>query len=129
MGASALVLAVLGLAGTFLPQEILAAIGAPPLGLLTAIVQWLGALLVAFAMMNWMVKDGLVGGIYNRPVALGNLLHFAVGAITFVKALISGQIAGQRLLPFAIVTVVYVAFALAFAVVVFGSPVKGPATS
>jgi hypothetical protein len=55
MGASALVLAVLGLAGTFLPQEILAGIGAPPLGLLTAVVQWLGALLVAFAMMDWMI--------------------------------------------------------------------------
>jgi len=128
MGASALMLAVLGLAGTFLPQEILAGIGAPPLGLLTAIVQWLGALLVAFAMMNWMVKDGLVGGIYNRPVALGNLLHFAIGAITFVKVLVSDQISGRQL-PFVIVTAIYVAFALAFAVVVFGSPVKGPASA
>ena len=84
MVASAIVMGAAGAAGLFLPHEILAAIGAPASGLLPSLLQIHAALLLAFAMLNWMAKDSLIGGIYNRPVLVGNVTHFAIGAITRV---------------------------------------------
>jgi hypothetical protein len=121
MGASALAMGLAGIAGSFLPHELLVRMGVPAAGLLPTLVQLYGALLLGFAAVNWMAKDSLIGGIYNRPVALGNLLHFATGAITLVKFVIGG---GTTPMFVIIATVLYVAFAAAFAVVVFGSPVK-----
>ena len=116
---SALVLAICGVAASFLPQEILAVIGGPPHVVMTAIVQLLGALLLAFAMVDWMAKDSLIGGIYNRAVAVGNLVHFAVGAITLIKLALPGG-APRYLL---VAAVVYVVFTAAFATLVFGTGV------
>ena len=42
-------------------------------------------------MTNWMVKGSRVGGIYNRPIAIGNLVHFAVGAITLDRFALRGH--------------------------------------
>lgn len=119
MSVSALVLAVCGVAASFLPQEILAAIGVAPHVVMTAIVQLLGALLLAFAMVDWMAKDSLIGGIYNRPVSIGNLVHFAVGAITLGKLVLAGGAPRAVLVAAA----VYAVFAVAFATLVFGSGV------
>ncbi|HUR83649.1 MAG TPA: hypothetical protein VM733_23040 [Thermoanaerobaculia bacterium] len=108
MAASAVVMVLAGLACTFAPQELLAHIGAsafPPVA-----VQVAGALYLGFAMINWMAKDSLIGGIYNRPVAVGNLLHFASAAIALLKA------------QAWIAAVVYAIFAIAFAKIVFTSP-------
>jgi hypothetical protein len=116
MTASALAMAVCGVAASFLPQEILATIGVAPHVVMTAVVQLLGALLLAFAMVNWMAKDSQIGGIYNRPVAIGNLVHFAVGAITLVKLVLAGGAPRYVL----VAAVVYAVFAAAFATLVFG---------
>ena len=83
MTASALVMAALGLAATFLPQEIAAYLGASTT--LPLLIQILGALYVAFAMLNWTAKDSLIGGIYNRPIAIGNLVHFLIAALALGK--------------------------------------------
>jgi hypothetical protein len=90
MSASSLFLAFLGLLASFLPQEILARLGAPSDAGLPLLVQIGGALYVGFAMVNWMAKGSLLGGIYNRPVAMGNLAHFGIGAIALVKGLLAG---------------------------------------
>jgi hypothetical protein len=121
MATSAVALALLGVAGSFLPQEILAALHQPSAGPLPLVVQLLGALYFAFAMVNWAAKDSLIGGIYNRPVALGNLVHFMVGALALGK----GVTAGQRDVVVIALAVFYVLFAIAFAAVFFTSPVKG----
>ena len=86
MVASALVLALSGLAATFAPHEILSYFGMPADGTLPLLVQLIGALYLSFAMMNWIAKDSLIGGIYNRPVAIANLLHFVMGALALGKA-------------------------------------------
>ena len=123
MAASAAAMGVAGIAGSFLPQELLAALHVPGGAVPTLMVQLHGAVLLAFAMVNWMGKDSLIGGIYNRPVAVGNLMHFAVGAITLAKFAIGGHTAPGALA----VTAVYVLFAAAFAVIVFGrAPVVSP---
>jgi hypothetical protein len=116
MTAAALVLALLGLGALFAPQELLTYVGAAPSGFLPPLVQLLAAALLGMAIIDWMAKDSKVGGIYNRPIAIGNLIHFSIGAISLAKFAIHG-------IPpvFAVVaTVVYVVFALAFGVVVFG---------
>ncbi|MEO8217785.1 MAG: hypothetical protein ABI718_11950 [Acidobacteriota bacterium] len=120
MASSALFMGVMGLAGTFLPQEVLRAAGLPSAGLHTVFIQILAALLLAFAITNWTAKDSLIGGIYNRPVALGNMMHFVVGAITLGKDVVSGE----RAVWLLVITTLYVAFAAGFIVIVFGSPVK-----
>jgi hypothetical protein len=89
---SAVFLAILGLAAVFLPQESLALLGAPQQGALPVLVQLLGAHSLAFALLNWMAKDSVIGGVYNRPVAMGNLGHFGIGAIVLVKGAVGGDI-------------------------------------
>ena len=120
MAASAMVMGVVGAAGLFAPHELLSALGITATEPLPALVQLHGALLFGFAMVNWMAKDSLIGGIYNRPVAVGNLMHFATGAITLVKLVMTGT----KPMPILIATAIYTIFAIGFAMIVFGSPIK-----
>jgi len=116
MASSALVMAALGVAATFLPQEIVAALGGGGGRTLPLLVQVLGASYLGFAMLNWMAKESLIGGIYSRPVSMGNFLHFAVAGIALVKAVV----AGERAVAVLVCTAIYVVFAVAFGAVVFG---------
>ena len=120
LSASALVLGIAGLAGTFLPDEGLRALGVAPTGALPVIVQLLAALLFAFAMVNWTARGSLIGGIYNRPVALGNLTHFVIGAFALMKAAVAVNEL-RAILSFA--AAIYVLFAVGFALLFFRSPV------
>lgn len=115
LSVSAVVMGAAGIAGSFAPHEILRAAGIAPAGMLPLLVQLLAAMLFAFAMVNWMARGSLIGGIYNRPVAIGNLTHFTIGALALLKATMAGQ--GNVVL-----TAVYAAFAVAFAMVFFRSP-------
>jgi len=115
MASSALVMAALGVTATFLPQEIIDALGGNG-RTLPLLVQVLGATYLGFAMLNWMAKESLIGGIYSRPVSMGNFLHFAVAGIALVKAVA----AGERAVATLVCTAIYVVFAVAFGAVVFG---------
>jgi hypothetical protein len=120
MTASAFALAAIGLSLTFLATEIAGYF----LGTSTAfqlIIQVLGALYCAFAMLNWMAKGNAMGGIYNRPIAIANFTHFLIGALALVKGLMNHQD-----LPGAIwiITVLYFIFAVLFGMVLFNPPVN-----
>jgi hypothetical protein len=86
MTSSAVAMGALGAAASFLPQEILQRAGLASTGPAVLGVQVLGALYLGFAMLNWMARANLIGGIYGRPVAMGNLLHFTVAALALVKS-------------------------------------------
>ncbi|MBV9069471.1 MAG: hypothetical protein JO093_03195 [Acidobacteria bacterium] len=116
MAASALFLGIAGVAALFAPDEILRAAGIPSSPFLPPLVQLCAALLLGFAMTNWMTKGSRVGGIYNRPIAVGNLLNFAVGAITLDRFALRGHEAW----PMLVFATVYTLFAVAFGLVVFG---------
>ena len=120
LSTSAVVMGIAGIAGSFLPHEVLSAIGVAPTGALPVLVQLLAATLFAFAMVNWTARGSLIGGIYNRPIAIGNLTHFVIGALALVKAAMN---AGPHRMILAIAAVIYVLFAVAFAAVFFRSPV------
>jgi hypothetical protein len=115
MTASAAFLAVCGLAALFLPQELLAHAGGAPEKTLVVLVQLLASLLLSFALMNWMQRTSVIGGIYNRSLALGNLMHFTVGALSLVRAA-----AHHHPLEVIVAAAVYGLFAVAFASLVFG---------
>jgi len=120
MISSAVAMMALGLTATFVPDDLLRYCGSNPQPLSILIVQAAGALYLGFAIMNWMAKENLIGGIYSRPVALGNFLHFFVMAAALVKALNIGQ----RTAPVWIVAFFYAIFATWFGLVLFGNPLR-----
>ena len=119
MTLSALFLGLMGVAASFLPQEILTQFAMPVNALTVILLQITGALGLGFAMLNWTARGVVIGGIYARPVALGNFVHFAVVAITLIRALTSGAARGSGIIAGC---VVYLIFALWFGAVLFTSP-------
>lgn len=116
MVASSLFLGLVGGAASFAPAEILTALNAPTVNPLPLLIQLLGSLYLAFAMTNWTAKDSMIGGIYARPLSLGNCLHFVVGTLSLLKDRLAHGFQG----PLVIVLVGYMIFALCFAYLVFG---------
>ena len=83
-------------------------------------IQRAGAAFVAFAVLNWSARGNMLGGIYGRPIALGNFAHFAIGAITLLK-----NVSHARDFPaLLVVTALYSAVRVWFGAVLFG---PGPA--
>lgn len=119
LSASAIVLGASGIAASFAPQEILDAAGVAPAAVTAIVVQLLGAAWFAFAMVNWSARGSLIGGIYNRPVAIGNLTHFVIGALALAKVVL----AGEHHVVVIVAAAIYALFAIAFALVFFSSPV------
>lgn len=121
MTASAIFLGLTGIGLSFLPKEILLYLNIDSNPILTLLLQILGSLYLGFGMMNWMAKGSLIGGIYNRPIAIGNFVHFCVGAITLVKVVFGVQVHTEIIIT---LTVVYSLLALCFAYVFLTHPGK-----
>ena len=117
MTTSAIFMALLGLSASFLPQELLAYANAEVGRFAIVLVQVTGALYLGFAFLNWMARGVLIGGIYSRPLALGNFMHFAVVTTVLAKVLVT---------EFSLFTMVgvsiYAVFAAWFALVLFTHP-------
>jgi len=120
MASSSFFMGVLGILFSFLPQEILSFAELDSNGIAPLFIQVLGALYFAFAMINWMVKASLIGGIYNRPVAMGNFIHFLMGALALVKGIRVVQVSTA----FLVVCIIYSTFAILFGIVLFKHPIK-----
>ena len=119
MIAAAIVLGIVGLGASFLPQELLAAAGGTGAdGGATVAVQLLGAAALGFAMLNWMSRGNMLGGIYGRPLIVGNLLHFFAGAMALLKS-------GGLSPVVAALAAAYGLLALGFALMLFRHPGGG----
>ena len=120
MTASAILMGITGIILSFLPHEVLAYLSGSSATAVDALVlQILGALYFAFAMTNWTARANLIGGIYGRPIAVGNLTHFVIGALALVK----GFSLGEHLIV-QVATGVYVVFAIVFGIIIYTHPVK-----
>lgn len=119
MSLSALFTGAVGLVLSFLPQETLVTLGAAPGTELVVLVQVAGGAYLGFAFLDWMARGVLIGGIYSRPLALGNFLHFAIVAVTLLKAMTAIDSA----LVYALAAI-YSVFAAWFGLVLFTSPVS-----
>jgi hypothetical protein len=117
MSASALFMTALGATASFLPEEVLRYTGTVPAPLINSVVQAGGALYLGFAALNWMARGVLIGGIYSRPLALGNFLHFFVVAVTLIKVLF------ELRLPLIVgLAIAYTVLAVWFGLVLFRRP-------
>jgi len=85
MTSSALFYGVIGILFSFLPNEIAGYLNVESNIITILFLKIMSALYLGFGILNWMSKGTLIGGIYNKPIAFGNLMHFCVGAITLVK--------------------------------------------
>tara|TARA_B100000809_G_scaffold95789_1_gene94418 strand:- start:1900 stop:2280 length:381 start_codon:yes stop_codon:yes gene_type:complete len=121
MISSTLFLGMSGAILTFLPNEIISSMAIRPSQITTLFFQLTGALYLGFAMLNWMAKGTLIGGIYNKPIAIGNLMHFGVGAIALIKIIF--KILTHKEIVIALAAV-YVIFAILFAYVLRTNPTK-----
>jgi Fe2+ transport system protein B len=119
LGSSALLLALGGLSMTFFPQELSGWFGLPDEPAVALLSQIIGALYFGFAMMNWMSKSGLIGGVYKRPIVIANMAHFMMVGITLLKYAIT-----QKQLPESLwlLTVTYLVYAALYSFLLFRTP-------
>ena len=116
MTLSSLLLALAGGVALFAPEVLLALFGGEATATgLEVLVQLMGGLYFAMAMMNWTAKDSAIGGIYARPVSLANLAHFFIGSLLLLRPVLSAALQGPLLGLFLIYTI----FAVYFAWLVF----------
>ena len=115
MTTSSLVLGLAGLFALFAPENLLAMLGVPMVNPLSVFIQLMGALYFSIALMNWTAKDSIIGGIYARPISLGNFAHFFSGTLLIAKHLLSNGFNTSILL----MLVVYAIFASLFYWLVF----------
>ena len=118
MTVSAIMLGVAGIILTFMPEEVSRILN--PASSPSIILQILGALYFAFAMLNWTAKGNLIGGIYSKPVAIANFTHFMIGGLALVKLAIHEP----NWIFIWVVAILYLLFALLFGWVLFTSPVS-----
>ena len=117
---SAIFLAINGFGFTFFPNEIAVLL----LGInsdnyiFILILQILGALYLGFSILNWVSKTSLIGGIYNKPLLIGNLLHFFTASMALIKLIPAFQ---DHQLIFSY-TIIYSLFTLSFGYVFFTNP-------
>jgi hypothetical protein len=114
MSSSALFLLALGLLATFAPETLTGPTSSGSMS--TLAVEVAGALYLGFAILNWMAKGDAIGGIYRRPVAMGNMLHFFAVTMTLLRLIKAGDHQSAIL----VVALIYVVFTVGFGFVVFG---------
>ncbi|TCJ01839.1 hypothetical protein [Cytobacillus praedii] len=119
LSSSAVMMGLLGLAGTFIPEEISVILGLDPSPIILILLQIIGGLYLGFAMLNWFTRSARIGGIYNKPVVLGNLIHFIVVLFAVIR-----QLAEQFHFLFVILTLVYLGFAVWFTLVMRSNPLS-----
>jgi len=119
MIASAIVMGITGLMLMFMPTEVLRFLNQEQNGTLTLMLQLMGALYIGFAILNWTAKNVLIGGIYAKPLSLGNFINFFIGALTLIKVVMNGE---ATAIHSWVLTILYVVFAAAFGYVSFTGP-------
>jgi len=118
---SAVFLALLGLLTSYWPDKVLETHGTVPDNATLLLVQMMGAVYLGFAILNWTARGVVIGGIYARPLALGNFLHFAMVGVMLTRAAIT-----HGVFQLATSALVFSGFAIWFGIVLFTSPVQGP---
>ena len=116
MTGCAVLLGLIGVVLSFLPQEAASLLGWPDTQ--PILLQLLGALYFSVAMMNWTAKANLIGGIYGKPIALGNFTHFVIGALALIKLVMHHTPS----IIWLVITALYSIFAILFGYILFTHP-------
>ena len=119
---SVIILGNIGIILTFMPDEILKLLNLVYLSNeLKIIFQILGAFYFSFAILNWMTRSSLMGGIYNKPIVTANLAHFSIVGIALIKEIISNPNSPTFLW---IMTMFYTFFGISFGILVSRHPLS-----
>ena len=121
MMASSLFMGIIGIILSFLPHETMDYFAIGTDKFTVQFLKILGAFYLGFAMLNWMAKSNLIGGIYSKPVAVGNFLHFSISAISLFRMLFRTETHFQIML---VIAIPYIIFAIAFGYVFMNNPKK-----
>ena len=119
MTISALFLGIIGICLSFLPKEIINYLNINSNVITILLFQLLGALYLGFGILNWMLKGSRIGGIYNRPVLMGNFIHFLVGAIALIKIVTNIQVHSEIII---FLMIVYSILSISFAILFKSNP-------
>ncbi|GAA4929680.1 hypothetical protein [Mucilaginibacter defluvii] len=119
MTISAAFLAAIGIALIFAADDIIAVFVAEPSEVLRITAQLLGATYFGFAILNWMAKGAIIGGIYNKPLVMANFAQFFIGGAMLVKSVLRNQ---QLPAGLFILAGIYVVMASLFAFIMFRHP-------
>lgn len=117
MSSSAIVMGITGIILTFFPQEFAGFFNMADTNII--LLQVLGGLYFGFAMLNWAAKANLTGGIYSRPVTIGNFSHFVIVGLALLK-FGTGNTTNKYVW---IAVILYIIFAIFFGMVFFTSPI------
>ena len=122
MTASSIFLMICGFGLTFVPEEISEFLNAGSNQTSILFLQILGSLYLGFGMLNWMTKNNLIGGIYSKPLVIGNLAHFLMSSIALIK--IVGKYADSEFVIMLSLTIIYSFFTVGFGYVFNKNPNK-----
>lgn len=117
MASSAAVMGITGIILSLFPQEFAAIFNIAVTSII--FLQLLGGLYFGFGLLNWTAKGNLTGGIYSRPVAIGNLTHFVMGGLALLKFASHNNTSNWIW----IAAILYLVFAILFGLVLFTNPV------
>jgi len=126
MTSSSLFMGVIGIFFSLMPTEVVETFGQMQNQTLTLALQLTGALYFGFAITNWMAKTVLVGGIYSRPLAIGNFSHFFIAGLALIKILFKNNTTSIYIIG---LTIIYVSFAILFGYVILTHPLKNTNTT
>ena len=115
MSSSAVFTGLLGVGASLFPQTLLSILGGAPESGSILFMNVAAPLYLGFAVLNWTARKKPIGGIYSRPVALGNFVHFFAVSISLVGSL--GETANPGVL--AVGTAAYALFAGGFGSLLF----------
>jgi uncharacterized membrane protein YidH (DUF202 family) len=119
MTANSILCFAVGIALTFLPQEILSLTNVENSKPVQLFIQIAGGLYFAFGMLNWMSKKNVIGGIYSRPITVANFTHFTVAGLALIKGLAANP---ELPVPIWVLAIVYTIFAVCFGILLFQHP-------
>ena len=119
MTSSAIIIALIGINLILFPKELLSHLELGDSDTLELLMQIIGSLYCGFAMLNWMSKGNLIGGIYNRPISAANWTHFAIAGLALIKGIFANPNSSYIIW---IITIFYSIFAILFGIVLFKHP-------
>lgn len=102
----------------FAPEEVLRSSRLEPVPAMTLVVQLVGCGAFGFAMLNWMNRFTVAGGIYARPLVVANLANAGSASALLAKV----ALRPDATLPILAALAVYLLIAIAFGYLLITAP-------
>tara|TARA_Y100000816_G_scaffold91792_1_gene63445 strand:+ start:186 stop:587 length:402 start_codon:yes stop_codon:yes gene_type:complete len=119
MTSCAILFALIGINLILFPKEILNHLELGVSDTLEILMQTIGSLYYGLAMLIWMSRGNLIGGIYNRPVIVANLTHFGIAVLVLIKGIYTNPSLSYIIW---IITIIYSIFTILFGILLIKYP-------